>query len=166
MYVCVQHTTQPAARPTFAFFLRLIPKERKTAYRIYLPLSKKEQEQINFWPFFPIFSLLQLLTSHPLLDKFVFLRRFDRDEVHAAFPAVVSGVEPIPVSVPQLRVVALPREPVQVIAEPGVALSVHSCKKHETAKMNVYQDSLEVDRYRRIGGHFLIRVSQSTFMHI
>ena len=62
------------------------------------------------------------------LEEVVLLLRLDGHEVHAALPAVVPGVEPVPLGVPQLRVVRLPAEPVEVVAESSVALATHSCK--------------------------------------
>ena len=60
------------------------------------------------------------------LQEFVLLLRLDGHEVHAALPAVVPRVEPVPLGVPQLRVVRLPAEPVEVVAVAGVALATHS----------------------------------------
>ena len=60
------------------------------------------------------------------LDKVVFLWCLDADEVHATFPAIVPGVEPTPVGRAQPVVVTLPRNPVKVVSEPDVPLSIHS----------------------------------------
>ena len=37
------------------------------------------------------------LTSHPLLDPFIFISSFEADQIHTAFAAVVPCVKPIPV---------------------------------------------------------------------
>ena len=60
------------------------------------------------------------------LDKVVFLLCLYTDEVHATFPAIVSGVEPTPVCRAQPVVITLPRNPVQVVSEPDIPLSIHS----------------------------------------
>ena len=65
------------------------------------------------------------------LQKVVLLLRLDGHEVHAALPAVVPRVEPVPLGVLQLRVVRLPAEPVEVVSEAGVALATHSWKKFQ-----------------------------------
>ncbi len=63
--------------------------------------------------------------SDVLLEELVLLRRLDRDEVHAALAAVVPRVEPVPLGVPQLRVVGEPAHPVDVVAVALVALAVN-----------------------------------------
>ena len=60
------------------------------------------------------------------LDKVVFLWCLDADEVHATFPAIVPGVEPTPVCRAQPVVITLPRNPVKVVSEPDISLSIHS----------------------------------------
>ena len=66
------------------------------------------------------------LTSHVALDELVLGGCLDGDEVHAALPAVVPGVEPVPVGAPQSGVVALPAHPVEVVSKTLVARAVHS----------------------------------------
>ena len=73
---------------------------------------------------------LSLLTSSDESpDPLVLLRRLYGDQVHAALAAVVAPVEPVPLRGAQRRVVALPRHPVQVVAEAVVALPAHPCVK-------------------------------------
>ena len=60
------------------------------------------------------------------LDELVLGGGLDGDEIHAALPAVVPGVEPVPVGAPKCGVVALPAHPVEVVAETLVAGTVHS----------------------------------------
>ena len=67
-------------------------------------------------------------TSHSLLDPFIFVLGFEGDQIHASFSAVVSSVEPVPLGVPDGRVVGSPGEEVVV---PSVVLNatiVQSCK--------------------------------------
>ncbi len=52
------------------------------------------------------------LTSHLLLDPIVLFGRLDGDEVHAPLPAVVPGVEPVPLCATQSLIVAVPRHPI------------------------------------------------------
>jgi len=57
------------------------------------------------------------------LDPLVFLSGLEGDEVHAPLPAVVPGVEPVPLGVPHPRVRVLPAEP--VIATIKLVNTVH-----------------------------------------
>ena len=63
---------------------------------------------------------------HDSLEVLVLVLCLEADEVHAAFAAVVSGVEPVPLGAGQRRVVTLPREPVVV-----VAVTLNSCENGE-----------------------------------
>jgi hypothetical protein len=65
-------------------------------------------------------------------DPVVFLLGFKRDEIHATFPAVVPGVEPVPLSVPDGLVSVLPAEPVQVTSELLHSGAVHSVAAEKT----------------------------------
>ena len=55
--------------------------------------------------------------THKALHELVLLSGLDADEVHAALPAVVPGVEPVPLVVGQPRLIAQPGDPVVVAAE-------------------------------------------------
>jgi len=63
---------------------------------------------------------------HKTLDEIVFSLSFNGDQVHASLPAVVPGVEPVPICGLQPVIITLPRHPVKVVAKPDIALSVHS----------------------------------------
>ena len=63
-------------------------------------------------------QLLPLLTIHESLHPLVLLSSLEGDEVHAPLPAVVTGVEPVPLGVLHTVVVVLPAEPVKVTVEP------------------------------------------------
>ena len=73
-----------------------------------LPLH--EDDQLNNFTFNPV----------------VFLLSLEADKVHAPLPAVVPGIEPVPLCVPHAVVVVLPAEPVQVTIEPLHTPFVHS----------------------------------------
>ena len=62
--------------------------------------------------------VLNRVTVDESLDPIVLLLSLEADEVHAPLPAVVPGVEPVPLGVPHAAVVVLPGEPVQVTVEP------------------------------------------------
>ncbi len=66
---------------------------------------------------------------HVAPEPLVLLWALDGDKVHAALAAVVAGVEPVPLGRTQLRVITLPRHPVEMVAEAVVALAVHSFEK-------------------------------------
>merc|ERR1712025_1466194 len=51
------------------------------------------------------------------LDPLVLLPGLEGHQIHAPLPAVVPGVEPVPLGVPHAVVVVLPAEPVQVTIE-------------------------------------------------
>jgi hypothetical protein len=68
---------------------------------------------------------------HDALEVVVLVAGLEADQVHAAFAAVVAGVEPIPFGAGQGRVVASPRQPVVV-----VAVTFNSC---ETKMKLVYK---------------------------
>jgi len=53
---------------------------------------------------------------HLLLDPVVLIGGFERDQIHATFSAVVSGVEPVPFGASELGIIRLPGEPVVVVA--------------------------------------------------
>jgi len=60
------------------------------------------------------------------LDPVVLRLGLEGDEVHAPLAAVVTRVEPIPLSVPDTVVIVLPREPVQVPVVPLHSTLAHS----------------------------------------
>jgi len=60
---------------------------------------------------------------HESFDPLIFLLGLEGDEVHAPLPAVVPGVEPVPLGVPHPRVRVLPAEP--VIATIKLVNTVH-----------------------------------------
>jgi len=66
------------------------------------------------------------VTIDESLDPVVFGSRLEAHQVHATFPAVVSGIEPIPLSVPDTWVVVQPGEEIQVVAKPLNSTLVHS----------------------------------------
>ena len=57
------------------------------------------------------------LTIDESLDPLVLLPGLEGHQIHAPLPAVVPGVEPVPLGVPHAVVVVLPAEPVQVAIE-------------------------------------------------
>ena len=67
-----------------------------------------------------------MLTIDEALDPFVFLSRLEGDEIHAPLPAVVPGVEPVPLGVLHTVVVVLPAEPVEMPIEPLDSALVNS----------------------------------------
>ena len=69
-----------------------------------LPLH--EDDQLNNFTFNPVIFLLSL----------------EADKVHAPLPAVVPGIEPVPLGVPNPRVTVLPAKPVVTAIE-----LVHAC---------------------------------------
>ena len=71
------------------------------------------------------------LTVNEALQELVLLPGLDADEVHAAFAAVVAGVEPVPFGAGQGWVVASPRQPVVV-----VAVTFNSCETKMKLKIN------------------------------
>ena len=58
------------------------------------------------------------LTIDEPLDPLVLLPGLEGHQIHAPLPAVVPGVEPVPLGVGHAAVVVLPGEPVQVTVEP------------------------------------------------
>jgi len=60
------------------------------------------------------------------LDPVVFLPGLEGDQVHAPLSAVVSGIEPVPFSVPDAWIAVLPREPVEMTAKSLYPSSVYS----------------------------------------
>lgn len=60
----------------------------------------------------------------------VLISSFEADQVHAPFPAVVPGVEPVPLGVLHTVVVVLPAEPVEMPIEPLDSAPVDSCKEN------------------------------------
>jgi len=66
-----------------------------------------------------------VLVDEPL-DPVVLRLGLEGDEVHAPLAAVVTRVEPIPLSVPDTVVIVLPREPVQVPVVPLHSTLAHS----------------------------------------
>ena len=66
------------------------------------------------------------VTIDESLDPVVLLLSLEADQVHAPLPAVVPGVEPVPLGVPHAAVIVLPGEPVQVPVEPLHAALVNS----------------------------------------
>ena len=56
----------------------------------------------------------KVITIDESLNPIIFLLGFKRHKVHAPLPAIVPGVEPIPLGVPHRVVVVLPAEPVEV----------------------------------------------------
>ena len=66
------------------------------------------------------------VTIDESLDPVVLLFSLEADQVHAPLPAVVPGVEPVPLGVPHAAVIVLPGEPVQVPVEPLHAALVNS----------------------------------------
>ena len=73
----------------------------------------------------PTRAIVPLLT-HEALEELVLLSGLDADEVHAALPAVVPGVEPVPLVVGQPGLVAEPGDPVVVVAEALGSSTRHS----------------------------------------
>ena len=57
------------------------------------------------------------LTVDEALNPVILLLGFKGDQVHAPLPAVVPGIEPVPLGVPDRVVVVLPAEPVEVTTE-------------------------------------------------
>merc|ERR1740129_1355442 len=51
------------------------------------------------------------------LHPIVFLLGFKRHKIHATLPAVVPGVEPIPLGILHIGIIVLPGEPVEVTVE-------------------------------------------------
>jgi hypothetical protein len=68
---------------------------------------------------------------HDALEVVVLVAGLEADQVHAAFAAVVAGVEPVPFSAGQGWVVASPRQPVVV-----VAVTFNSCETKMKLKIN------------------------------
>jgi len=66
------------------------------------------------------------------LDPIVLLLSLEADQVHAPLPAVVPGIEPVPLGVPHAAVIILPGEPVQVPVEPLHTALVNSVFAEET----------------------------------
>ena len=54
------------------------------------------------------------VTIDESLNPIIFLLGFKRHKVHAPLPAIVPGVEPIPLGVAHRVVIVLPAEPVEV----------------------------------------------------
>ena len=54
----------------------------------------------------------------------------DGDEIHATLPAVIPGVEPVPVGVPELGFVAKPGHPVKMVTKTLVPNTIHPWKKY------------------------------------
>ena len=71
-------------------------------------------------------QLLPLLTIHESLHPLVLLSGLEGDEVHAPLPAVVTGVEPVPLGVLHAVVIVLPAEPVEMPIEPLDSALVNS----------------------------------------
>ena len=65
-----------------------------------------------------LFDKSQKVTIDESLDPVVLLLSLEADQVHAPLPAVVPGIEPVPLGVPHTAVIILPGEPVQVPVEP------------------------------------------------
>jgi hypothetical protein len=68
---------------------------------------------------------------HDALEVVVLVAGLEADQVHAAFAAVVAGVEPVPFGAGQGWVVASPRQPVVV-----VAVTFNSCETKMKLKIN------------------------------
>jgi len=66
------------------------------------------------------------------LNPFVLFPRLKRHKIHAPLPAVVPGVEPVPLGVPHAVVVVLPAEPVKVTVEPLDTALVNSIFAEKT----------------------------------
>ena len=77
-----------------------------------------------------IFNILNIVfpTVDKSLDPVVLLLGLETDQVHAAFPAVVSRIEPVPLGVSHAIVVVLPAEPVEVATELLHSALVDTCR--------------------------------------
>ena len=71
-------------------------------------------------------SEIDSYTSDDSLEVLVLISSFEADQVHAPFPAVVPGVEPVPLGVGGGGVP--PRQPVVATVVVVAALAVQSCK--------------------------------------
>jgi len=74
------------------------------------------------------------VTIDESLDPIVFSSRLKADQVHATFSAVVSGVEPIPLSVPDTWVVVQPGEEIKMVAKPLDSALVHSVSAEDSVR--------------------------------
>ena len=75
--------------------------------------------------------MITILTVHEALDPVILLRGLKRDKIHAAFPAVVPGIEPAPVASLQLEVGVQPAEVVMMVSKSLNSSFADSCKYRE-----------------------------------
>ena len=75
--------------------------------------------------------MITILTVHEALDPVILLRGLKGDEVHAALPAVVPGIEPAPVAPLQLEVSVQPAEVVIMVSKSLDSSFADSCKDGE-----------------------------------
>ena len=61
--------------------------------------------------------MMMKFTINEPLDPVIFLLSFKRHQVHAPLPAVVPGIEPVPLGVTHPGTRVLPREPVVTALE-------------------------------------------------
>ena len=76
-------------------------------------------------------NIITILTVHEALDPVILLRGLKGDEVHAALPAVVPGIEPAPVAPLQLEVSVQPAEVVIMVSKSLNSSFADSCKDEE-----------------------------------
>ena len=145
-YITVRYTLHIFQHKDFCLVLKILTaKSSFVNIKNFLNFSLEQDELLKHQNFFQnkVFETKPLICVklycnfisnaltwvHDTFEEVVLPLVFDGDEVHAPLAAVVPGVEPVPVGVLQPVVVAQPRHPVQVVSEPDISLSVHSCKR-------------------------------------